>query len=311
MKVSEEMNETEITQFLFTGFSHRPTTRMGLAAFMTIVYLVTMLGNGLILLVVITDSRLHNPMYFFLCILSIIDICLSSSSVPQSIVNCLVDRPALSFGRCYAQMYISIYLGSTECFLLAVMAYDRYIAISSPLRYTIIMNWRLCVLMTVGSWIVAFLLVIVPGLANPVRFCGQNKVDHFACEVTALLKLICSDNTVNQLNMYFTSTFTVLFPFSFILFSYLRIIVAILRIHSAAGRLKAFSTCGSHLAVVVAFYGISIATYIKPQLKDSHDSDKAMYVINAGVVPMVNPLIYTLKNQEVKGALKRLMEKKL
>ncbi|XP_066485743.1 olfactory receptor 13H1-like, partial [Tiliqua scincoides] len=243
--------------------------------------------------------------------LAIIDICLSTSAFPQSIVNCLVERPTMTFARCYTQMYVEIYLGSTECFLLTVMAYDRYVAISRPLRYTIIMSWRVCILLSVVTLTVAFLFVIVPCVAKPVRFCGHNKVDHFACELTALMKLVCSDMVVSQLTMYFTSSVTVLFPFSFILFSYLCIIVAILRIHSAGGRLKAFSTCGSHLVVVLVFYGISIATYIKPQSKDSQDADKITYVITTGVVPMLNPLIYTLRNQEVKQALKRLKEKKL
>ncbi|XP_066485735.1 olfactory receptor 13H1-like [Tiliqua scincoides] len=271
---------------------------------MTIVYVVNILGNGLIILVVITDPRLHNPIYFFLSNLATIDICLSTSSFPQSIVNCLVERPTMSYGRCYTQMLAAAYFETTECFLLAIMAYDRYVAISKPLRYTIIMNWKLCVQLSVVSLIIAILLLIVPCVSNPSRLCRHNRVDHCACELTALMKLVCSDMTVGQMTMYFTSSFTVLFPFSFILFSYLRIIVAILRIHSAGGRLKAFSTCGSHLAVVVVYYGISIALYIKPQSKDSQDTDKIMYVINAGVVPSLNPLIYTLRNQEVKGALK-------
>ncbi|XP_066485751.1 olfactory receptor 13H1-like [Tiliqua scincoides] len=311
MAAPERVNDTEITEFLLMGFAGQPKIRMTLAAIMTIVYLVSILGNGLIVLVVITDPRLHNPMYFFLCNLSIIDICLSTSSFPQSIVNCLVERPVMSFGRCYTQMFAAVYLGSTECFLLAVMAYDRYVAISKPLHYMIVMNWRICVLLSVASLTAAFLLVTVPAVANPVHFCGHNEVDHFACEVTALMKLVCSDMAVGQLTMYFTSTFTVLFPFSFILFSYLRIITAILSIHSAGGRLKVFSTCGSHLTVVVVFYGISIFGYVKPQSKDSQDTNKVLYVINAGVVPMLNPLIYTLRNQEVKQALKRLREKKL
>ncbi|XP_066485752.1 olfactory receptor 13H1-like [Tiliqua scincoides] len=311
MEDPDMLNETEIMEFVLMGFADQPKIRMTLAGIMTIVYVVNILGNGLIILVVITDPRLHNPMYFFLSNLATIDICLSTSSFPQSIVNCLVERPTMSYGRCYTQMLAAAYFGTTECFLLAIMAYDRYVAISKPLRYTIIMNWKLCVQLSVVSLIIAVLLVIVPCVSNPSRFCRHNRVDHFACELTALMKLVCSDMTVGQMTMYFTSSFTVLFPFSFILFSYLRIIVAILRIHSAGGRLKAFSTCGSHLAVVVVYYGISIALYIKPQSKDSQDTDKIMYVINAGVVPSLNPLIYTLRNQEVKGALKRLQEKKL
>ncbi|XP_066485730.1 olfactory receptor 13H1-like [Tiliqua scincoides] len=305
------MNETEITEFVLIGFSGRPKTRMGLAAFITIMYLVTMIGNGLITLVVISEPRLHNPMYFFLCNLSIIDICLCTTSVPQAIANCLVDRPVMSFARCYTQMYAGIYFGSTECFLLAVMAYDRYVAISNPLHYSIVMNWRVCILLALATWTVAFLLAIVPCLANPFHVCGHNKINHISCELTAFMKLICSDMDVEQLIMYFTSTLIVLFPFCFILFSYLRIIVAILRIRSAGGRWKAFSTCGSHLAVVAVFFGNCIVTYIKPQSKDGQDSDKILSVVNGVVIPTLNPLIYTLRNQDVISALKRLIRKKL
>ncbi|XP_053218611.1 olfactory receptor 13H1-like [Podarcis raffonei] len=305
------MNESEITEFVLIGFSGHPKTKIGLAALMTIIYLGNIIGNGLILFVVIADPRLHNPMYFFLCNLSIIDICLCTSSVPQSIANCLVDRPVMSFAKCYIQMYTGIYLGSTECFLLAVMAYDRYVAISNPLRYMLIMNWKVCIVLAIVSWTMAFLLAIVPCLANPAHFCGHNEVDHFACELTAIMKLICSDMAVGQLSMYFTSTGTILFPFCFIIFSYARILVAILRIHSSGSRLKAFSTCGSHLAVVLVFFGNAIALYIKPQSKDKQASDKIIYIFNQALVPMLNPLIYTLRNQDVLGALKKVVGKNL
>ncbi|XP_028560120.2 olfactory receptor 13H1-like [Podarcis muralis] len=306
-----DMNETDITEFVLIAFSGHPKIRTGLAALMSIIYLGNVVGNGLIVFVVTADPRLHNPMYFFLCNLSIIDIGLCTFSVPQSIANCLVDRPVMPFASCYIQMYAGIYLGGTECFLLAVMAYDRYVAISSPLRYMIIMNWRVCVVLAIAPWTMAFLLAIVPCLAKPAHFCGHNEVDHFACELTALMKLMCSDMAVSQLIMYFTSTFTVLFPFCLILFSYSRIIVTILKIDSSGGRKKAFSTCGSHLAVVVVFFGNAIVQYIKPQSKDNQDSDKFIFVFNAAIIPMLNPLIYTLRNQDVLGALKRLTQKKL
>ncbi|XP_066485739.1 olfactory receptor 2A12-like [Tiliqua scincoides] len=305
------MNETEITEFVLIGFSGRPKTRMALAIFITIMYLVTIVANGLITLVVISESRLHNPMYFFLCNLSIIDICLCTTSVPQAIANCLVERPVMSFARCYTQMYAGIYFGSTECFLLAVMAYDRHVAISNPLHYTIVMNWRVCTLLVLGTWLLAFLLAIVPWIANPAQVCERNEIDHISCELTAFMKLICSNMARSQLMLNLNSTAIVLFPFCFILFSYLRIIVAILRIHSAGGRWKAFSTCGSHLAVVAVFFGNCIVTYIKPLSKDGQDSGKILSVINGVVVPTVNPLIYTLRNQEVKSALKQLTRKKL
>nr|XP_056720477.1 olfactory receptor 13H1-like [Euleptes europaea]XP_056722741.1 olfactory receptor 13H1-like [Euleptes europaea] len=306
-----ELNDTEVTEFVLIGFSGKPKTRMGLIAFMTIVYLVTVIGNGVIVLVVVTETQLHNPMYFFLCNLSILDICFSTSSVPQAIANALVDRPVMSFSMCYTQMYIGVYFGTTECFLLAVMAYDRYVAISNPLRYMIIMNWNVCIILAVFAWTFAFTLSILPGIVNPARFCGRNEVDHLTCEVTALLRLVCSDTSVNQLVMYFTSSFSLVFPFCFILFSYMRIIVAILRVHSSSSRLKAFSTCGSHLAVVCLYYGTCIFSYLKPQPKIRQERDKIISLFYGIVTPMLNPLIYTLRNQDVIGALKRLVGKKV
>ncbi|XP_060111103.1 olfactory receptor 13H1-like [Heteronotia binoei] len=305
------LNDTEIIEFVLIGFSGKPKTRMGLIIFMTIVYLVTVIGNGVIVLVVITETQLHNPMYFFLCNLSILDICFSTSSVPQAIINALVDRPVMSFSMCYTQMYVGVYFGTTECFLLAVMAYDRYVAISNPLRYMIIMNWNVCIILAVFAWAVAFTLSILPGIFNPARFCGHNEVDNLTCEVTALMKLVCSDTTVRQLVMYFTSSFSLVFPFCFILFSYMRIIMAILRVHSSSSRLKAFSTCGSHLAVVSLYYGTCIFSYLKPQPKVRQERDKIISAFYGIVTPMLNPLIYTLRNQDVIGALKRLVGKKV
>ncbi|XP_053120506.1 olfactory receptor 13H1-like [Hemicordylus capensis] len=304
------MNDTEVTEFVLIGFSGKPKTRMGLMGFLIFAYLVTMIGNGLILLVVVTEPRLHNPMYFFLCNLSIIDICFTTTTIPQAIANCLVDRPIMSFNMCYIQMNVGMQLGTTECFLLAVMAYDRYVAISNPLRYMIIMNWKVCVTLSVFSWVGAFMLAVVPIIAQPSQFCGHNEVDHIVCDLTALMKLVCSDNSVGQVVMFFTSSFTLLFPFSFILFSYLRILVAILRLHASGGRWKAFSTCGSHLTVVGIYYGTCIFTYIKPQSNSTEERDKISFLFYGTVIPLLNPLIYSLRNQEVKGALKRLTEKK-
>ncbi|XP_060111986.1 olfactory receptor 13H1-like [Heteronotia binoei] len=284
---------------------------MALMVFLIIAYPVTIVGNGLIVLVVVFDPRLHNPMYFFLCNLSIIDLCLITNGVPQSIANCLVDRPIMSLSLCYTQIYVGLCFGATECLLLAVMAYDRYVAISNPLRYTLIMNMRVCIVLATMTWITAFMLTVVPCLAKPARFCGNNEVEGLACEFKSVFKLICTDTSLSQISIYFTSSFTLVFPVSFILFSYLRILVAILRMHSEGGRMKAFSTCGSHLAVVSMYYGTCIFTYLLPQTKSTSDIEKIVSVFYGVVTPMVNPLIYTLRNQEVTGALKRLINKKV
>ncbi|XP_053120508.1 olfactory receptor 13H1-like [Hemicordylus capensis] len=306
----EEENKTAITEFILIGYSGRPKTRIGMILLLITVYSVTLVGNGLIILVTTTDPRLQNPMYFFLSNLSFLDICYSTSSIPQSIANLLVDKPTMSFTMCYFQMSTGVYLAVTECFLLAIMAYDRYIAISSPLHYTLIMSKMFCILLAAGTWTSGIFLGIVPMYALPARFCGNNVIDHLTCELKAVMKLVCSDTSVSQLVTFFTAGLTLLGPFAFILFSYLRIIVAILRIHLAGGRLKAFSTCASHLTVVTIYYGTFMFSYLKPQSKSTQEADKIISAFYGVVTPMLNPLIYTLRNQEVIGALTRLVEKK-
>uniref|UniRef100_A0A670JHQ1 Olfactory receptor n=1 Tax=Podarcis muralis TaxID=64176 RepID=A0A670JHQ1_PODMU len=299
-------NETAVTEFVLIGWSGRPKARMGLMVFMIIAYLITVVGNGLIVVVVIADPRLHNPMYFFLCNLSILDLCMSSSGVPQSIANCMMDRPVISFPLCLTQLYTGLFFGTTECFLLAVMAYDRFIAISNPLRYMLIMNNTVCTVLASVTWFSAFMLTVVPCLAKPARFCGNNEVDHLSCEFKAVFKLICTDTSMSQISIFFTSTVTLVLPLGFILFSYMRILAAILRMKSG-GRIKAFSTCGSHLAVVCMFYGTCIFTYLLPQNKNTRFVDKIISAFYGVLTPMFNPLIYTLRNQEVLGALKKLL----
>ncbi|XP_033024546.1 olfactory receptor 13H1-like [Lacerta agilis] len=305
-------NETEVTEFILVGWSNRPKARMGLMVLFIVSYAVILVGNGLIIVVVINDSRLHSPMYFFLCNLSIIDLCFSSTGIPQSIVNCLVDRPVMSLPLCYSQILLGLLFGTCECLLLAVMAYDRYVAISNPLRYTLIMNRNICITFAAMTWTTAFMVTIVPCLVKPARFCGKNEVDHLVCEFKAVFKLLCTDTSSDILGMFFTSTFTLVFPLIFIVFSYIRILVAIMRMHSDSegGRMKAFSTCGSHLAVVVMYYGSCMASYLTPQSKETHLGDKIIFVFYAIATPMFNPLIYTLRNQEVMGSLKRLVSGK-
>ncbi|XP_054849829.1 olfactory receptor 13H1-like [Eublepharis macularius] len=300
-------NETEVTEFILIGWSGRPKSRMALLVFLTVAYSITVVGNGLIVLVVIADPRLHNPMYFFLCNLSILDLCMTTSGIPQSIANCLVDRPVMSLLLCYAQIYAGLFFGATECLLLAVMAYDRYVAISNPLRYMLIMNRTVCIMLATVTWTTGFMVTVVPCLAKPARFCGNNEVDHLSCEFKAVFKLICTDTSMSQISITFTSFFTLVFPLGFILFSYLRILMAILRMHSEGGRMKAFSTCGSHLAVVSMYYGTCIFTYLLPQSKNTSDMDKIISAFYGVLTPMFNPLIYTLRNQEVLGALNRLL----
>ncbi|XP_063158287.1 olfactory receptor 13H1-like [Candoia aspera] len=302
-------NETEVTEFILIGWSGRPKSKMVLIPLYIVSYFAAMAGNGLIVIVVIRDPRLHNPMYFFLCNLSFIDLGFTTSIIPQSIANCLVERPVLSLARCFTQMYAILLFGTTECFFLVVMAYDRLIAISRPLHYTFIMSRTICILLAAVSWLTAFMLTVLPCLAKPVRFCGNNEIDHIACEVKSIMKLICTDTTSRQITIYSSSTLALILPLGFILFSYMRILQAILRMPSEGGRMKAFSTCGSHLSVVTIYYGIAIFTYLLPPNKKMHEIEKIISLFNTVLTPVFNPLVYTLRNQEVLGALGRILVK--
>ncbi|XP_054859790.1 olfactory receptor 13H1-like [Eublepharis macularius] len=304
-------NATTVTEFVLVGLSRQPHVRTALFVLFLVMYAVAIAGNGLIVVLIAVDSHLHTPMYFFLSNLSFIDVCYVTTTVPQMLVHCFKEKPIIPLGSCFAQMSIGLFLGVAECLLLAVMAYDRFVAICSPLHYSLIMSRKVCLILAVSLWIISFLLTIVPFFGMPAaRLCGHNVVNHFTCEVQAVLKLACSDTHSNGLSMLITSTFTLLFPFAFILVTYGRIGLAVLRIRSAQGRGKALSTCGSHLAVVGIFYGTALATYLKPQSKTFSDREKVVGVFYGIVTPMLNPLIYSLRNRDVKGALWRLMGRK-
>ncbi|XP_006165943.2 olfactory receptor 13H1 [Tupaia chinensis] len=291
-------NGSEVTEFILVGLSNHPKSQIAFYCTIVVVYLITLMGNCLIIILVRVDRQLHTPMYFFLSNLSFLDICYSSNSVPFVLSIGLRDYPTISYNSCYAQMTIALFLGMTECLLLAVMAYDRFVAISNPLRYVIIMNSRVCMQLALGTWTCAFLVAVTPIIAIPARYCGHNVINHFTCEVQALLKLVCSDTPVSLILGLVIAMFTLPLPFTFILISYLRIVVAVLKIHSAEARLKAFSTCGSHLTGVTIFYGTAIYMYLKPQSKESEEQNKIISVFYGVLTPMLNPLIYTLRNKD-------------
>uniref|UniRef100_A0A5F8H486 Olfactory receptor n=1 Tax=Monodelphis domestica TaxID=13616 RepID=A0A5F8H486_MONDO len=303
-------NDTAVTYFILLGLSEYPRAQAIFFCLLLVSYLTTVLGNSLILFLIHYDSRLHTPMYFFLSNLSFLDICYTSSSLPQVLVNCLVRIPAISLGQCLAQMCAGLYLGVVECLLLAVMAYDRCVAIGDPLRYPVRMSAQLCAQLAVASWVSAFLLTVIPTLTTPLEFCGHHIINHFSCELLAVLKLACNDLRLNELFMMASSSLTLLAPFAFILASYGRILRAVLKMRSAEGRKKAFSTCSSHLTVVILSYGTAISMYMMPQDKASRDRDKIISILYGVLPPMLNPLIYSLRNKDVKGALKKLMGKK-
>ncbi|XP_026518476.1 olfactory receptor 13H1-like [Terrapene carolina triunguis] len=304
-------NDSVVTEFILVGIAGGPHVKFTLFGFLFAIYLLTLVGNTLLILLTRVDLRLHTPMYFFLSNLSFLDICYITINVPQLMVHCLSKRPSISLGRCLAQMYISRFLGITECLLLAVMAYDRWVAICKPLRYTLVMNNRVCLQLAAMSWSGSFLLCLSDFLPKQPRFCGPNAINHFACELQAMLKLACSDTRSNQIVMVSTSVLVLLVPFSFILVAYVHIIAAVLRIHSTQGRTKAFSTCASHITVVALFYGAAIFVYLRPQSKSSPDQDKYISLFYGAVTPVLNPLIYSLRNKDVKEALKKLAGMKM
>ncbi|XP_004439278.1 PREDICTED: olfactory receptor 13H1-like [Ceratotherium simum simum] len=307
----DSQNSTEEITFILLRLSQYPRAQTIFFCLLLMSYIITLCGNSLILLLICYDPQLHTPMYFFLRNLSFLDTCYTTSSVPQMLINCLVTIPIISLGQCLAQMAAGLYLGVVECLLLAAMAYDRCVAIVDPLRYSVHMRPQCCVLLAGTSWTAAFLLTVVIVLTMPLEFCGHHVINHFSCEPLALLKLACSDLRFYESLMLGIGALTLLAPFAFILGSCGRILVAVLRMWSMEGRGKTFSTCGSHLTVVVLFYGTAISMYVMPQDRTIHDRDKIISISYGILTPMMNPLIYSLQNKEVKGAFRRLMGRKI
>ncbi|KAM9206504.1 olfactory receptor 13C3-like [Dugong dugon] len=280
-------------------------------------YLVILIGNGVLIIASIFDSHLHTPMYFFLGNLSFLDICYTSSSVPSTLVGLISKKRNISFSGCAVQMFIGFATGSTECFLLGMMALDRYVAICNPLRYPIIMSKLVYVLMTSVSWLSGGINSIVQTtLAMRLPFCGNNIINHFLCEVLAVLKLACVVVSLNITTLAVSNMAFLVLPLLVIFLSYMFIICTILRMNSATGRRKAFSTCSAHLTVVIIFYGTIFFMYAKPKSQDLLEADKLpaldkLISLFYGVVtPMLNPIIYSLRNKDVKAAVKYLLGQK-
>uniref|UniRef100_A0A8B9XKJ8 G-protein coupled receptors family 1 profile domain-containing protein n=1 Tax=Bos mutus grunniens TaxID=30521 RepID=A0A8B9XKJ8_BOSMU len=282
-------------------FNHTPLHLL-LFSIIMVMFLVALSGNGLMILLINTDSRLHSPMYFFLSWLSVMDLMLISTIVPRMAIDYLLGHGSISFTGCGLQILFFVTLLGDECFLLAFMAYDRYVAISNPLRYSVVMSRRVCWLMVAGSWL--FGLAIYT-LSFP--YCGSQEIDHFFCDIPAVLKLACADTSIYEALIYVCCILMLLLPFSVISVSYLLIFVTVLRMHSAEGRKKAFATCSSHMAVVSLFYGAALITYMRPQTYHSSKQDKVVSAFYTMITPMLNPLIYSLRNKEVAGALKKLL----
>ncbi|XP_074143110.1 olfactory receptor 13C7-like [Sminthopsis crassicaudata] len=311
------MNVTTVKEFILLGLSGHPKLETTLFVLILWMYLVILLGNGVLITATIYDSHLHTPMYFFLGNLSFLDICYTTSSVPLILVSFLIPRKSISFASCAIQMSLSFAMGATECILLSMMAFDRYVAICNPLRYPVIMNKTVYVSMAVCSWTAGAVdSIIQTSLAVQLPFCGANVIDHFVCEILAVLKLACGDITINVLTMTGSNLIFLVFPLISISISYVFILATILKIPSAEGKRKAFSTCSAHLTVVIIFYGTIFFMYAKPKAKDSVNADKEditdkLISLFYGVVtPMLNPIIYSLRNKDVKAAVKNILGQK-
>ncbi|XP_058047711.1 olfactory receptor 5V1-like [Ahaetulla prasina] len=301
-------NKTEGTEFILLGFSSLLSQQVQLFLVFLAAYLATLMGNLMIIFLVLQDSRLHTPMYFFLSQLSCLDICLSSVVVPKILVNLLRHQYTISYNQCLAQAFFLMSFAGCEPPLLAVMAYDRYAAICQPLHYAHLMRGKLCIQLFVAILLWGFLdSAIHATMASKLDFCGNNNVPHIFCDVPPLLKIACSDTSVHKLVSYINSTLVGLVPVLLIILSYFYILSSILQIRSKIGRRKAFSTCASHLAVVTLFVGNAFVNYNQPSAGYSLEVDTLISTMFCIVTPMLNPLIYSLRNKEVKGALKKVL----
>ncbi|XP_003785463.1 olfactory receptor 1361-like [Otolemur garnettii] len=302
-------NRTEVTEFVLLGLSSWPEVQPVIFGIVLAMYLVAVMGNMLLVIVAHSDPKLQTPMYFLLSQLSFIDIFLTTITVPQMLVHTLSVHRTISYNCCIIQLFFFMAVGSMEGHLLAAMAYDRYIAICDPLRYFTIVTHRLCLRITLTSWVVVSLnSLLYSVLVTRLTFCG-NQVTHFFCDITPLLQLSCTRPVVNEMLIFTEGVAVVVSPFFFILSSYARIGVAVARMHSVAALRKALSTCSSHILVVLLLYGSVIRMYLRPSSSYDLDQDRQVAIFYTVVTPMLNPLIYSLRNQEVKGALRRLLRK--
>lgn len=303
-------NQSIVTEFIFEGLSSQPRTQTILFIVFLVFYLFTVAGNIMIITVIRADCQLQSPMYFFLANLSFLDIGYISSNIPQMLVNLWTKKRTISFSGCAAQMYFSLAFGMTECVLLGVMAYDRYLAICHPLLYTTVMNKKFCIHMVVASWTISLLSsMVINSLTLRLPFCGPDILNHYFCEVPAMLALAYTDTTLVVLVIFIFSILIAFIPFLLIITSYIHILFAILKIQSAHVQSKAFSTCGSHLMVVSLFYGTAICRYMNPKSRPPQDRDKVVAVFYTVVAPVMNPLIYSLRNKDMKHALGRAMNR--
>nr|XP_036852662.1 olfactory receptor 5B3-like [Manis javanica] len=303
-------NNTEVTEFILIGLTSAPELQVPLFIVFALIYLINVVGNLGMILLILLDPRLHTPMYFFLSNLSLTDFCYSTAVTPKVMAGLLTGDKVISYNACAAQMFFFVTFATIENLLLASMAYDRYTAVCKPLHYTTTMTTSVCARLAIGSYICGFLNASIHTRDTfSLSFCMSNQVHHFFCDVPAVMALSCSDRQVGELILVVVASFNILLALLVILISYLFIFITILKMPSMEGYLKAFSTCASHLTTVSIFYGTVIFMYAQPSSSHSMDTDKIASVFYTMLIPMLNPVVYSLRNKEVKNAFKKVVEK--
>ncbi|XP_077675241.1 olfactory receptor 5AR1-like [Eretmochelys imbricata] len=307
-----ERNHTAVSEFVLLGFTQDPKLQVILLVMFLLIYLLILVGNLSLVTLIRTDYQLHNPMYFFISNVALLDVAYTTIITSSILITLVSARKVILFPGCALQFFFLCIALSCECYLLGVMAYDRFMAICNPLRYTVIMSKRFCMLLVLGSYLVGCVNAIVQTMfIFRLSFCDSNVINHFFCDVPPILKLSCSDTHTTNI-VHFTCTAVVVTPtILIILISYIYIVVAILRINSAKSQLKAFSTCASHLTAITIFYGTGSFMYLQPSSKYPIDQDKIISLFYTLVIPMLNPLIYSLRNKEVKEAFMRMLHSKI
>ncbi|NP_001001019.1 olfactory receptor Olr349 [Rattus norvegicus] len=302
-------NNTKVTEFLLLGLTNDPGLQLPLFMIFLLIYTITMIGNLGLILLIFLDFRLHTPMYFFLGNLSLVDFCYSSAVTPKVMTGLLIGNKVISYNDCAAQMFFFVAFASVENYLLASMAYDRYAAVCKPLHYATTMTTSMCACLSIGSYVCGFLNASIhTGDTFSLSFCRSNIVHHFFCEIPAVMVLSCSDRHVSELVLFYVVSFNIFLALLVISISYILIFITIFKMHSSAGYGKAVSTCASHFTAVSIFYGTVIFMYLLPSSSHSMDTDPIASVFYTMIIPMLNPLVYSLRNKEVKSAFTKIFQ---
>uniref|UniRef100_A0A8D0MQM2 G-protein coupled receptors family 1 profile domain-containing protein n=1 Tax=Sus scrofa TaxID=9823 RepID=A0A8D0MQM2_PIG len=303
-------NHTSVNEFILLGLTDDPELNVLIFLFLFFTYILSITGNLTIITLTLIESHLKTPMYFFLRNFSFLEISFTTVCIPRFLVSIVTGDRTISYHSCMAQVFFFILLGATEFFLLTAMSYDQYVAICKPLHYTTIMNSRICNQLVVSSWLAGFLIIFPPVIMGlQLDFCNSNIIDHFTCDSSPMLLISCTDTAFLELMAFFLAIFTLMVTLTLVILSYAFILKTILRIPSAEQRKKAFSTCSSHIIVVSISYGSCIFMYVKTSAKEGGALTKGIAVLNTSVAPMLNPFIYSLRNQQVKESFKKLVKK--